>query len=129
MRKLCRSLIVLFVMGTLVSAQQVSAENVFDTKGDLELEKMAFEIEGSTGESGLFPASARSDTLETYEVELEEDSEASVYRQIAVAAVVAAFVGYILIQYLKPDEEEEASKSNIKEIPTSTAGLSVSFSW
>jgi len=49
------------------------------------------------------------DTVETYEIEIEEESKSNRLKEMAVFVVVVAVVGYIVIVMMQPEDEEEKS--------------------
>jgi hypothetical protein len=118
-----KSVLVLIVIGTLISAQQARAESVFSPKGFDSLKASA------TGTpmpaSGPAPASSPSalswrsfaaDTVETFEVEIEKDKGPGLGRQLAVFAIVTAVVGYSVIVLMKSDDAPaKTTKRNGKD--------------
>ena len=65
------------------------------------------------------------DTLEMYDIELEEEEERNIYKEIAVYVIVAAAVGYMIFKLIEPEEEEPVSDGG-KEPPIA-APISVSI--
>jgi hypothetical protein len=118
---------ILLITGMLVSAQQVSAENIFTSKGsvflrEVRLEPPDFSRMGEPGNN--IPLYA--DTLEMYDIELEEEDGGNIYKEIAAYIIVAGVVGYMIYTLIKPEEEEESVPTGGKEPPIYPA-LSVSI--
>lgn len=122
-RRYLRTALILLMTGTFVSASQSalsrpvtagddgSAENCFTETGMLDLSELA------VGPSA-FPAAAAADTLETYEIELEDEGKKGVnYKAIVGIAIAAAFIGYALYIMIVPDDEEEPDELPGKEPP------------
>lgn len=145
MKQTIKPVLILFVIGTLVSAQQVSSRSLFMECDDLDLERLALtppdfkypgagKVESSfgvfpiSGNAGPVLFSARADTVETFDIELEEEKGTGFYKELAAFIIVAAMVGYMLVTIIKPDEEEETDTGNGKDIPGPFAGFSVPIS-
>lgn len=67
--------------------------------------------------SSSFQPAFRGDTLETYEIEVEEKKERSLLKEMAIFLVAAAVVGYIVVQLIKPGENDGSSDNGGKEPP------------
>ncbi len=129
MRTAIRGILILFVMGTSVSAQQTSSEEIIDCGArELPLEHLAGAGTALSMDRGEHFFSFSDDTLETFDIELEEDKEGNLYKEIAIAVIVVAMVGYILITLISPGDEEEEPTSNGKDFPRSFVGISVPIS-
>ena len=113
MKRYLRTALILLVTGTFVSASQSalsrpgntedqgSEENCFAETGMLDLS-------GMTVGPSAFPAFAAADTLETYEIELEDEGKKGInYKAIIGLTIAAAFIGYALYIMLVPEKEEE----------------------
>jgi hypothetical protein len=122
-----RTALILLVTGTLASATQAAlcspadsregspSETCFSEPGMLDLS--AISIGAPPPEAGRLSYAA-ADTLQTYEVELEDEGKKGVnYKAIVGFAIAAAFVGYALYILLVPEEEEETVKPAGKEPP------------
>lgn len=120
-----RTVLILFTIGTLVSAQQVSSESVFSRDDSVELEQLVIKSPVFSSETGSAGSLAmRGDTLQTIEIEIEDQKETNIYKEIAMVAVVAAFVGYIVVTlFFSSDDEEDSTPGGGKDIPTSRAVL------
>lgn len=124
-RAMARSVLVLLVIGTLVSAQQVSAESVFTPRG---IDAIRV-IEANRTAPPLDPASAPAagaagfrafaqDTVETFDVEIEEEKGPGMGKQLAIFAIITAVAAYAVIALLGSDDEPaEDSGTNGKEPP------------
>jgi hypothetical protein len=133
LKRYLRTALILLIVGTFVSASQSalsrpvcpedegSAENCFAEPGMLDLSEM-------TVVSSVFSTVAAADTLETYEIELEDEGKKGVnYKAIVGLAIAAAFIGYALYIMLVPDEEEEPEDIPGKEPPV--AVITIPFGW
>ncbi len=122
---IARSVLVLLVIGTLVSAQQVSAESVFTPKGIdavrvIEADRTAPPLDPAfapaAGAAGFGAFAA--DTVETFDVEIEEEKGPGIGKQLAVFAIITAVVAYAVIVLLGSDDEpSDDSGTNGKEPP------------
>lgn len=124
MKGLARSIIVLGVVGTLVSAQQARAESVF-TEGsrgraaELTLRPIVLSnaISPAARVSALDFNALRGDTVETVGIEVEEEKGPGTGKQLAVFAIVAAAVGYAVIVLMKGDDESAKASKPGKPAP------------
>ncbi len=115
----------MIVSGALVSAQQASAESVFTPKGFDSIEACAtsrsmpasFAAPSlGSGPSALGLRSFAADTVETFDVEIEEEKGPGIGRQLAVFAIITAIVGYAVIELMASDDEPaEPSKPGGKD--------------
>lgn len=129
MKPAARSILILFIIGTFVSVQQVSSEEIIDCAGrELRLEHLAGVGTALSMDRAEQFFSYDADTLETFDVELEEEKEGNLYKEIAIAAIVVVMVGYMVITLFNPGEEEEESPSNGKDIPGPFVGISMPIS-
>lgn len=120
-----RSVLVLIVIGTLVSAQQVSAESVFTPKGIdavkvIEADRVAPSLDppGAPAAGAVGFRAFAADTVETFDVEVEEEKGPGVGKQLAVFAIITAVVAYAVIELLGSDDQPaEDSGTNGKEPP------------
>ncbi len=129
-----RSALVLFVIGTLVSAHQVSAESVFTPKG-FDAVKAGEVGRIASGESPAPAALAgpagfsafAADTVETFDVEIEEEKGMGMGKQLAIFAVITAVVAYAVISLLGSDDEPVEDSTNTgKEPPYFPTGARLS---
>lgn len=131
-----KGVLVMIIIGTLVSAQQASAESVFTRKGIEAIEVCAASGDMpaaaaalASGPSALSFRAFSSDTVETFDVEIEEEKGPGIGRQLVVFAIITAIVGYAVIALMQSDDEpEEPSKPPGKEIPTFSVAAGVSAS-
>ena len=133
-----KCVLVLLLIGTLVSAQQASAESVFTPKGieaagaggTPRVGTMAAPTLAFGGSLSDYRALA-ADTVETFDVEIEEQKGSGVGKQLVIFAVITAAVAYAVIVLMQSDDEEttEASGSTGKDgpAPPSAARIPVSF--
>lgn len=119
-----RSVLVLAIVGTFVSAQQISAESVFNAKGAARLEELTLQplslAESAAAGAGLLRGdfvATGADTVETFEVEIEEDTGPGIVKQLAVFAVITAIAGYAVYTLLDTDEETPTPDTGGKEYP------------
>ena len=129
-----KSVLILIVIGSLVSAQQASSESVFTPKGFDSIKVSPV----SRSMPAVGPASApvsgalslrsfAADTVETFDVEIEEEKGPGIGKQLAVFAIITAIVGYAVIELMASDDEPaEPSKPPGKEPPPLPAGAGVS---
>jgi hypothetical protein len=111
-RLLCNAAI-LSLIGMFVFAQQVSSESVFDAGRILSSRNPALD---SPGLSAQDTVSVPVDTMEVYDLMYDDEDERNLYKEIAVFAIVAAAVGYIIVTLIRPDDEEVTTDSG-KEPP------------
>lgn len=120
MKPVLKPILILFIAGTLVSAQQVSSGEIVDCgKRELDLEKLVNVGTGFALDAGARFSTFGVDTLETFDIELEKKKERNLYKEIAIVVIVAAMVGYMVIRIIDPGGEEEESEPNGKDIPFS----------
>jgi hypothetical protein len=127
-KSIAKSVLILLVIGTLVSAQQASADSVFTPKGFDSIEARAAGPLVPAGAPAPLSApgalslrSFAADTVETFDVEIEEEKGSGIGKQLAVFAIITAIVGYAVIVLMQSDDEPvEPSKPGGKEIPTSS---------
>ncbi len=118
MKPVLRPILILFITGTLVSAQQASSGEIVDCgERELDLEKLVNVGTGFTLDAGARFSALGVDTLETFDIELEKKKEKNLYKEIAIAVIVAAMVGYMVIKIISPGDEEEEPEPNGKDIP------------
>ena len=102
----------MIVIGTLVSAQQASAESVFTPKGFDSIEACAAARTMPASVSAPAPGpgamslhSFAADTVETFDVEIEEEKGPGIGRQLIVFGILTAIVGYAVIELMASDDE------------------------
>lgn len=129
-RSVGRTLFVLFLVGAFVSAQQARCEeSVFSrdtTEAPDELTVLA--VPADAGPSVLAGARLHSmptDTVETYDIELEEDDGPGLKKEIAMFVIVAAVVGYMIATLIMPDDEEDDATDGGSGKPTPSAAISI----
>ncbi len=125
MKGCSKTLLTVLVMGTFVSGVQAALASPEGSPGG-SVEASCFSsgrlLDLSDLSSSPPPAVAAgpalADTLETYEIELEDESGKGInYKAIIGVAIAAAFVGYALYVMLVPDEEEETEEPPHKDPP------------
>lgn len=120
---------ILLLIGLFVSAQQVSSESVFDERSDLSLResKLGAPDFGSSPLEGF--TSALADTVEVYDIEISEEKDRNIYKEVAVYVIVVAAVGYFVYTLIKPEDAETMDDAGGKEPPiTSSISFSIPFS-
>ncbi len=128
MKPIARSILILFLIGMFVSVQQVSSEEIVECGGrEFSLEHLAGAGTALSIDRGECFFSYGVDTLETFDIELEEKEE-NLYKEIAIAAIVAVMVGYMVITLISPGEDEKEPSPNGKDIPGPFVGISVPIS-
>ena len=115
---------ILLLIGIFVSAQQVSSESIFDKRNDLSLHesKLGAPDFGTAPPAGY--TSAPADTVEVYDIEISEEKDRNIYKEVAIYTLVVAAVGYLVYTLIKPEEEEVVDEGG-KEPPIIPA---ISFS-
>lgn len=126
MKSAWKYILILFLIGTLVSSQQVSSESVFTQKKHLDFDRLVIGPPDFAGKTNPVVAAAYADTLETFDIEVEDESERNVYKEIAIFLIVGAAVGYVVYLLIKPDEEDSGDTNGGKEPPiTQSVGVSI----
>ena len=115
---------ILFLIGIFVSAQQVSSESIFDSrnKHSLHESKLAAPDFETTSPAGYTNASA--DTVEIYDIDVYEEKDRNIYKEVVLYTLVVAAVGYFVYTLIKPEENEPVDEGG-KEPPITP---SISFS-
>jgi hypothetical protein len=119
-----KSVLILIVIGTLVSAQQVSAESVFTPRG---IDAAAVPAAGNAVAAGVASSASDQgglgfralpeDTVETFEVQIEEEKGPGIGKQLAVFAIITAVVGYAVISLMSSDDEPATSSTTTGKQP------------
>lgn len=108
--------------GVALLAGPAAAESVFDAPAAFGSPPGSFRgLGAATGFSlaAAFAAAAGQDTVETFDVEIEEPEKgASIYKEIAIVAVVSAAVGFAVYQLIKTDDEPVADDGGGSGKPT-----------
>lgn len=95
--------------GVLLLAGRAAAESVFDAPNAFGPAPGSFGVVGGASGFGLaaaFAMPAGQDTVETFDVEIEEPEKGmNIYKEIALVAVVSAAVGFAVYQLIKADDE------------------------
>lgn len=112
-QKLLCNAAILFLIGMFVSAQQVSSESVFDSEKELRLRDPVLDSPDlSAQDSTTVPV----DTMEVYDLMYDEEDDRSLYKEIAIFAIVAGVVAYMVVTLIQPDDEEVTDEGG-KEPP------------
>jgi len=130
MKRYLKSALILLMTGTFVSATQAAlarsdgqvkeaaGETCFSDTGILDLSTLAIDSGPDLTASVSLSGYAAADTLQTYEIELEDEGDKGInWKAIIGFTIAAAFVGYALYILLVPEEEEEAPEIPGKEPP------------
>ncbi len=133
-RRMARTIFILAIVGTLVSAQQVSSESVFTAKDPMNFEKLRVrpftlaEAPSPTAEVSRNFLTLPGDTVETFDVEVEEEKGPGTAKQLVIFAIITAAAAYAVIELMKPDDSERKPDSggNGKEPPTISRSALVS---
>ena len=119
MKKVLKTALILLMTGTFISATQAALARS-DEPAEESAGETCFSEPGMLDLSGMtLPACASADTLETYEIELEDEDTGINWKAIIGFTIAAAIVGYALYVLLVPDEQEEAEEPPGKEPPVS----------
>ncbi len=125
MKLTLKKVLIIVALGTLVSAQQVSSENVFEDKGDLDFDRLLLPSPNFSDSRALCFSAISSDTVEAFDIEIEEEGP-GLYKEIAVFLIVAAVVGYMVVRIIDPGDEEEEGNGGKEPPPfNSVIGVSV----
>lgn len=130
MKRFLRTALIMIMTGTFVSATQAalampgkteaegSGETCFAETGMLDLSGLAGHSSAILSSTASLSTAAARDTLETYEIELEDEGKKGVnYKAIAGFTIAAVLVGYMLYIMLVPEEEETKVEPPGKEPP------------
>lgn len=104
--RLFSSICVLLIIGIFVFAQQVSSESIFDSKRHFSLHEAKLDPPDFSAGAAHGNVPMYADTLEMYDIELEEEEERNIYKEVAVYVIVAAAVGYMIFKLIEPEKEE-----------------------
>ena len=118
-------MLIFFVVGNFISAQQVYSETVFQERGMVDLKELALTENISSTTSNVSFSALSADSIEVIEIELEEEKKSSIYRELATVAVVTVFAVYIIVAVFFPGDEDTEEESEGKDIPF--AGISIPF--
>jgi hypothetical protein len=128
-----RATFILTLIGMVVSAQQVSSDSVFDAKDRVNFEKLrvtqlslAATVSPGGEAASLGYRVLRGDTVETFDVEVEEEKGPGIARQLVIFAIITAAVGYAVIVLMKSDDSEKEKEPSGKEPPTVARGALIS---
>ena len=130
MRSSLKTALILLMTGTFVSATQAGlagpgSQEDEGSGGTCFAETGMLDLSGLADDSGvLMPltcslsVASAADTLETYEIELEDEGKKGInYKAIVGYTIAALFVGYILYVMIVPEEEEVIEQPPIKDPP------------
>ncbi len=124
-----KPLLILFIIGTLVSSQQASSRSIFTQKRHVEYDRLVLSAPDFSENSNPAFSSLSADTLETFDIEVEEEGERNLYKELAVFLIVGAAVGFVVYLLIKPDDVEEGDANGGKEPPIPpTIGVSIPLS-
>ncbi|MDD3642445.1 MAG: hypothetical protein PHQ19_03170 [Candidatus Krumholzibacteria bacterium] len=139
MRRAAKTVMVLLTIGTFVSARQTAAgtagkertreddppviESVFTGGG-------ALDLHGMVSSSLLVPESGVSaslaDTVETYDIQLEEEKGSALNaKTIAALVVVGIFIGVALYVLIGDEEEAPIEDDGGKPLPDYSRGVTI----
>ncbi|MBN1885560.1 MAG: hypothetical protein JW876_08565 [Candidatus Krumholzibacteriota bacterium] len=131
-RPIGRTMFILLLIGAFVSAQQARAnESVFSrapsrARNDLS----SLVVDNGPDMQAVATATWRGmppDTVETYDIELEEDEGPGLTKEIVMFAIIAAVVGYMIVTLIQPDDDETSVDDGGSGKPTPTATLAIPF--
>jgi hypothetical protein len=125
-----KKIFLIIIIGAFVSVQQTSAESIFQEEERFSLHHLVLTTPVLHEGSNTAFLSFGSDTIETYEIELEEEEGPGLYKEIAMFVIIAAVVGYMVVQLIQPDEEEETDTGKGgKDVASPPSGFSINVSW
>lgn len=122
--KLISHIFILLLIGIFASAQQVSSESIFDKRNDLSLHESRLGAPDFGTASPAAYTNASADTVEIYDIEIYEEKDRNIYKEVVIYTLVVAAVGYFVYTLIKPEDEEVVEEGG-KEPPISP---SISFS-
>lgn len=132
-KHVARAAFIVTLIGTLVSAQQVSSESVFNARDSVDFAGLrvkplvlASTVSFEEGVASLEYRALRGDTVETFDVEIEEEKGPGIAKQLVIFAVITAAVGYAVIVLMKSDDTEKKSGPPGKEPPSFARGAFIS---
>jgi hypothetical protein len=109
-RTVPRILLVSLIVASLPAVPFARAESVFDARGgswDDRSGAPSFRGAGAQAESAMLYRASAQDTMEIIDIEFDEEAEGrSIYKEVAVVALVAAAVGYVVYLFIGSDSEE-----------------------
>ncbi len=108
---------VLLLIGMFVFAQQVSSESVFDARSAMPRHDPVLDSPDLSAQDSVVTAA---DTMEVYDLMYDEDEGRNLYKEIAMFTIVAAVVVYMVVTFIRPDEEEVQTDGG-KEPPVTPA--------
>ncbi|HSG26852.1 MAG TPA: hypothetical protein VLA34_00130 [Candidatus Krumholzibacterium sp.] len=119
MTRAARSVFILLLIGAYSSVIQAETASVFD-EDTVELSGLV--LTGPQLEQPFQPGTALaspSDSIEVMEIEIPEEKDGNIYKEVAMVAVIVAFVGYIIVTYFFSSDETEDTGGGGKDLPTS----------
>ncbi len=114
-----RSVFILLLIGAYSSVIHAQTASVFD-EGAVELSDLV--MSGPQLEKPFEPGTALAspgDSIEVMEIEIPEEKGGNIYKEVAMVAVIVAFVGYIIVTYFFSSDETEDTGGGGKDLPTS----------
>jgi hypothetical protein len=139
MRTRCfaRSVLVMLIVGTLTAAQQASAGSVFSAAAAAS-ESLPAAPPFALGDRGAPPGPPLAlastpvpgDTVETFDVQVEEEKGPGLWKQLIVFGIITGAVAYAVVTLLKSDDEgttTTGSGGSGKPTPSRGASLSIAL--
>ena len=115
--------IAIMLIAAFSSAASAANTSVFDRRtpelGELVMSAPDLGPEKPAGASICAPV----DSIEVMEIEIPEEKEGSIFKEVAMYTVLAAFAGYVVYTLFFSEEEEGESDDNGKDLPTSIVPL------
>jgi hypothetical protein len=124
MKCVIRKAAIMLLVGMFVFTQEAYSDKIIIVEEELEFEKLSV---GSPDFSTSLAHYSAGDTLETFDIEVEEEGGLN-YKEIAAIVVLAAFITYMVIVLITPDEEEEVPDNGGKPTPGAAVHVPIPLS-
>lgn len=113
-----KQMLIMLTIGFFISAQQIHAEAVQRNENPLDLNSLVITSPDLGEDSRPVFIPTFGDTIETYDIELEEKKDsATLYKEVAAFVIAAAMVTFIVVTLLEKDEEEDRTDRSGKDFP------------
>ncbi|MBU8922757.1 MAG: hypothetical protein KOO63_13140 [Bacteroidales bacterium] len=124
-----RRIFILLLLGIFFSSQQVSSGNIFVEERNVDLkESVIGEVEFSEGPELNYLIPVGTDSIQVMEIEIPQEKDTGMVKEIAMVAIVATFAFYIIYSMFYSSEDEEVDDGGGgKELPTSIVAGTISL--
>ena len=124
-KKPIQTIFILFIMGTLVSAQQASSETIFENSKMLVLEDLVITSPDFSPDRNSAFVTIYADSIEVTEIQLEEEKKIGMVQEVMIVTIFVAFTVYLIMTLFFSDEEEVEDTGGGKEIPILCVGFPI----